>query len=68
LARGFDESLIPKVGHRLGRPAVRSNTVTGKFCSSPPSTQVQVPNAVFCWKGWKKNGIDMDARTASTTG
>ncbi len=51
---------------------VRSNTSTGKLSSSPPSTHVAVR---FAWDpgvrtrtrtGSKKNGIDMDARTAST--
>src|ERR1041384_1025281 len=57
------------VRHRGVLPSVRSNTSTGKFDSIPPSTRKS-----FClvlslriFAGSKKNGIDMLARTASTT-
>ena len=33
--------------------------------SSPPSTQVQLPYGVSWRNGWKKNGIDIEACTAS---
>jgi hypothetical protein len=42
------DSLMPNVGQRGGLSSFRSKTVTGKFCSSPPSTQVQDPSGV----GW----------------
>ena len=66
------DSRTPKVGHRGGRPSVRSNSAIGKFDSTPPSTSVETsdsppsrgPRRVT---GSKKNGIDVEARTASAT-
>jgi hypothetical protein len=62
--------LIPKVGQRGGSPCERSKTSTGKFDSIPPSTSHRSPPWVSLRSrtGSKKNGIDIDARTASTTG
>jgi hypothetical protein len=72
------DSLIPIVGQRDTAPSVRSNTSTGKLSSNPPSTQVTRPPAAVTSAtpavtaaartrtGSKKNGMDIDARTAST--
>jgi hypothetical protein len=62
-------SVIPNVGQRGARPSVRSKVPIGKFVSTPPSTSVDTLQSAAFWRtGSKKNGIDIDARTASTTG
>lgn len=59
---------MPKVGQRGTSPSGRSNTETGKFESSPPSTSTAgFPKAFFHRTGRKNSGIDVEARTASTT-
>ena len=57
-------SRTPKVGHRGGCSAGRSNRSTGKFDSRPPSTQV----APLIRTGRKNSGMAADARTARATG
>src|SRR5699024_12688823 len=65
---GRADSLIPKVGHLGTSSAGRSKTETGKFDSSPPATsQAGFPSAFFHFPGRKKNGIEVEARTAATT-
>jgi len=61
-------SRTPKVGQRGSTVSGRSNSATGKFDSSPPSTQVAVPPEVGWRTGRKKNGMALLARTARATG
>jgi hypothetical protein len=61
-------SVTPNVGHRGVRPSARSKVPMGKFVSTPPSTSVdEAPSAPASRTGSKKNGIDIEARTASAT-
>ena len=58
---------MPRVGQRGRTPAGASNCVIGKFESMPPSTShVGRPSESFQPTGRKKNGIDIEIRTAST--
>ena len=62
--------VTPNVGHAGARPSVRSSESIGKFDSSPPSTSVDarpVPGFVSV-VGRNRNGIAIEARTASATG
>src|SRR5699024_2157823 len=68
ISSGRAESLIPKVGQRGTSPSGRSNTETGKFDSSPPSTSTAgLPSAVLQRTGRKNTGIEVEARTVSAT-
>ena len=61
------------MGQRGGSSSVRSNTATGKFDSTLPSTSVDTSGTPVSGRvarsvtGSKKNGIDAEARTASAT-
>src|SRR5437867_4520310 len=69
---GRAESFTPNVGQRGAFPSVRSKTSMEKLDSIPPSTMKQTcglpsgPSALSR-TGSKKNGIDMEQRTASAT-
>ncbi len=64
----FGRTVTPKLGQRGLRPSCRSSESIGKFDSTPPSTNVDVSPAVLVSvTGRKKNGIDIEARTASAT-
>src|SRR6185312_6792129 len=64
----FGNTVTPKLGQRGFRPSGRSSESIGKLERIPPSTNVEVkpvePRSVT---GRKKNGIAIDARTASAT-
>src|SRR3984957_17734610 len=61
-------NVTPNVGQRGGLPSRRSNESIGKFDSMPPSTSVEVkPLALVNLVVRKKNGIDIEVRTASAT-
>jgi hypothetical protein len=58
---------MPDVGQRAGWSSLRSTTLIGKFCSSPRPPRSSCP--MGCPGGTVgRNGIDIEARTASTTG
>ena len=64
----FGNTVTPKLGQRGFSPSMRSSESIGKFDSIPPSTSVDVnPVEPVSVTGRKKNGIDIDARTASAT-